>query len=181
MVIDPEHGTIDSPLHPDQVRIIPGVPRALADLAEAGFILAIVTNQPAWAKQKTTKANLDKVHHVVVKSLESAGARIASSHICFHKREDDCRCRKPRTGLLEDAIAQWGASRSKSEIWMVGDGVTDVQAGQALGIQTGFLAQHKSEALQILRNHGLLPTIWKESLVEFARCLLANPPRTLTS
>jgi histidinol phosphatase-like enzyme len=54
MVVDAEHGTIDSPLHPSQVEVFPWVPRALARLAGLGFGLAIASNQPAAAKGKTT-------------------------------------------------------------------------------------------------------------------------------
>jgi len=171
MVIDPEHGTIDSPLHPDQVSIAPGAPEAVAALSKAGFLLAIVTNQPASAKGKTTKRNLEKVHQTIVRLLEAEGGHIAGSYICFHKSEDRCSCRKPRTGLLEEAILQHGRSFNKKSIWMVGDGLTDIQAGQALGLKTAFLAAHKSEAVQILKDHHLQPTLWTEDLPHFAAAL----------
>ncbi len=54
LLVDPEHGTIDSPLHPAQVQMLPGVVQALAQLTGAGYGLSIVSNQPAWAKGKTS-------------------------------------------------------------------------------------------------------------------------------
>ncbi|MGK5086328.1 HAD hydrolase-like protein [Bdellovibrionota bacterium FG-2] len=77
---------------------------------------------------------------------------IQSSHICFHRSEDQCACRKPKTGLLEAAIEAHGGPAYLKEIfatgenhllrasglWMVGDGVTDIQAGASLGISTAF-------------------------------------------
>src|SRR5215469_5534383 len=104
VVVDPEHGTIDSPLHPDQVEVFPWVPEALLRLGRAGFALAIVSNQPAAAKGKTTRSNLERVQSRVLAEAESAGARIASSHFCFHRAEDGCDCRKPKTGLLQEAF-----------------------------------------------------------------------------
>jgi D-glycero-D-manno-heptose 1,7-bisphosphate phosphatase len=171
MVVDPEQGTIDSPLHPNQVAMVPGAPKALALLTRAGYVLAIVSNQPAWAKGKTTKKNLLQVHEHIVSKLQSTGGRISSNHLCFHKSEDHCACRKPKTGLLQDAIRQNGPFK-KHDIWMVGDGIIDVQAGQALGVQTVFVAKKKNDALQILREHHLRPTRWAEDITQFAADLL---------
>ena len=103
VVIDSEHGTIDSPLHPDQVQVYAWVPLSLKKLMDLGYGLAIVTNQPSAAKKKTTRANLEAVHRRVLSEAQREGGRILSSHICFHRAEDDCLCRKPRTGLLEEA------------------------------------------------------------------------------
>src|SRR5260370_22613455 len=95
VVVDPEHGTIDSPLHPDQVDVFPWVPEALLRLQRAGFGLAIVSNQPAASKGKTTRENLERVQARVLAEAQRAGARIASSHLCFHRSEYGCSRRKP--------------------------------------------------------------------------------------
>jgi len=172
MVVDSEQGTIDSPLHPKQVDIVPGAPKALAQLCQAGYVLAIVSNQPAWAKGKTTKKNLLLVHQRILSKLQSAGGRIASSHLCLHKSEDSCACRKPKTALLKDAIRQNGPFKKK-DIWMVGDGIIDLQAGQALGVQTVFVAKKKNDALQILRENHVHPTRWADDLLQFSNQLLS--------
>ena len=177
MVIDPEHGTIDSPLHPDQVFLLQGATKAVSALSKAGFLLAIVTNQPASAKGKTTKRNLELVHQKIVRLIESKGGPIAGSYLCFHKSEDGCACRKPRTGLLEEAIRRHGRPFNKGSIWMVGDGLIDIQAGHALGLKTAFLAAHKSEAVQILKDYHLHPTLWVEDLNRFATILANKPAR----
>ncbi len=98
LLVDPEHGTIDSPLHPAQVQLLPGVVQALAQLTEAGYGLSIVSNQPAWAKGKTSWENLQAVHAEIVSAATSSGGRILSSHLCLHRQEDDCDCRKPKKG-----------------------------------------------------------------------------------
>src|SRR4051812_19021666 len=115
VIVDPEHGTIDSPLHPDQVEILPGVPGALLRLNQAGYGLSLASNQPASAKGKTTRKNLEDVHEKVVRLVQGDGGRILSSHICFHRAEDGCGCRKPKTGLLKDAFeANPGFDRAAS-------------------------------------------------------------------
>lgn len=156
VVVDSEHGTIDSPLNPGQVEILPGVPEALARLTRAGFTLAIVSNQPSAAKGKTTRENLERAHAKVLERIQAEGAKIASSHLCFHQSEDACACRKPKTGLLEEAFrANPGHARETS--WMVGDGVTDVQAGAAFGVRTAFLGPWKCDARRVFDAAGVSP------------------------
>ena len=166
MVIDPEHGTIDSPLHPDQVKIYPWVPKALGKLTALGYGLAIVSNQPSAAKGKTTQKNLDDVH---AKVLREIGGKILSSHICFHRAEDSCACRKPKTGLLEDALKANSGDRAHS--WMAGDGVTDVQAGAKLGLKTAYFGPQKCDGRKVFEELNLTPTFWGKNLLEFAKFL----------
>ncbi len=164
-LVDPEQGTIDSPLHPSQVVIIPGIAEALARIQALGYGLAIATNQPAAAKGKTTLDNLHDVQAVVVAAAQSAGARILSSHLCLHRQEDSCSCRKPKAGLLEQALAaNPGYDRRLS--WMIGDGVTDVEAGRAAGLHTGFLGKKRCDSCRILEASP--PDVWLESLGELA-------------
>jgi D-glycero-D-manno-heptose 1,7-bisphosphate phosphatase len=173
IIVNAEQGTIDSPLAVDQVEIFPYVPGALAKLCSAGYRLAIVTNQPAWAKGKTTQENLEKVHARVVEGVQTAGARIASSHICFHRSEDGCSCRKPKTGLLEDAFRQAG-EKPGEDSWMIGDGVMDLQAGKALGLRTAFVARQKADVMRLLDEYGVQPTLWVDNIDDFANQLIAS-------
>jgi histidinol-phosphate phosphatase family protein len=174
MVVDSEHGTIDSPLHPAQVEMVSGAPEVLARLSAAGFRLAIVSNQPAAAKGKTTVKNLEDVHAKVVMLVQAAGAKIASSHICFHRAEDHCACRKPKTGLLEDAFHQ-NQAENRDGSWMVGDGITDIQAGQTFGAQTAYIGAKKTDAMKLFDEKKIVPTLWVQSLEEFVNAVLKKP------
>lgn len=175
MVIDREHGTIDSPLHPSQVVLYPWVSQALALLCSRNFRLAIATNQPAAAKGKTTLENLKNVHQRVIDLAEQDGAKILSSHICFHRQEDECACRKPKTGLLEEALLQ-NTDSDRRTCWMVGDGVQDIQAGQSLSLKTAFIGSKKWDAKRVFENLELRPTVWVENLQEFAELLTSDLP-----
>jgi D-glycero-D-manno-heptose 1,7-bisphosphate phosphatase len=171
MVVDAEHGTVDSPLYPAQVAILPGVPEALARLTQAGYGLAIVSNQPSAAKGKTTRQNLDQVLSRVIDLAQSAGGIILSTHICYHRGEDGCLCRKPKTGLLEEAFKRH-ATYDRKTSWMVGDGVIDIQAGQAMGLQTAMVAKHKADTAALLKEKNAVPTLWVDDLPDFARQIL---------
>lgn len=173
MVVEPEHGTIDSPLNPAQVELIPGAAVAVERLGAAGYTLAIASNQPAAAKGKTTRASLEAVHAAVVDGIENGGGRIASSHICFHRREDLCSCRKPRPGLLQAAIRAH-ASCDPASSWMVGDGVTDIEAGAAAGLRTAFIAPRACAACKVMAQRSLVPDFWGDSLLDFAEAILRS-------
>jgi D-sedoheptulose 7-phosphate isomerase len=173
LVVDPEQGTVDSALHPSQVVLQPGVPEALAALTKAGFTVRIVSNQPAAAKGKTTREQLEAVHRRVVELAESRGGRIASSHVCWHRHEDGCACRKPRTGLLEEALRAHGDARPAICL-MAGDGLTDVEAGAKLGLSTALLAPRKTEVAALLAERGLAPSFWFADLPELVRHLTSG-------
>lgn len=170
MVIHPDHGTVDSPLHPSQVNVFPWVPKALRVLQEQGYGLAIVTNQPAAAKGKTTRTNLELVHHRVLELIQSEGARILSSHICFHRQEDQCECRKPKPGLLQNALNQ-NSNYERSASWMVGDGVHDVKAGNSLGLFTAFVGSKRWDTRRVFEDAQILPNLTVENLLEFSEIL----------
>lgn len=171
--VDPEHGTIDSPLHPSQVEVFPWVPDALAGIAGLGYTLAIVTNQPSSAKGKTTRKNLEDVHARIVEIAQSSGAVIATSEICFHRAEDGCTCRKPAPGMLDAAFLTLGG-KTKNDVWMVGDGVTDVEAGVRFGAKTAFLGPRKCDACKVLESRSLTPTFWGKNLKEFKDFLASH-------
>jgi histidinol-phosphate phosphatase family protein len=173
MVIEAEHGLIDSPLNPQQVEVYPWVPQALRRLNDAGFGLAIVTNQPAASKGKTSKSLLKETHTKIVQNICSDGAVILSSHICFHRREDSCDCRKPKTGLLEDAFKK-NPQFLRENSWMVGDGVTDIQAGASLKLKTAFLGPKKCDYCKIFENHEVEPTFWGDNLDDFSKFILSK-------
>lgn len=165
IVVDPEMGTVNSPMHPSQVKLIEGAGRAIADLNRMGFTVRLATNQPAAAKGLTTRKNLEDVHSRVLELLAGQDARVASSHICWHQASDNCDCRKPKTGLLKAALAE----QFTKDAWMVGDGVGDIQAGKSLNLRTAFLGPRKCDACKVFEDSG--PDHWFANLNEFVKFL----------
>jgi len=170
MVVDAEHGTIDSPLHPTQVKLLPGAALALRKINLAGYEIAIATNQPAAAKGKTSRQNLEDVHRLVVDLAQSEGGRILVSKVCWHRAEDDCTCRKPGTKMLQEIFQQLPSLRL-SLSWMAGDGVSDIEAGQRFGLKTAFIAPKKTAFWPIFQNESLRPSFWGDSILEFSEFL----------
>ena len=164
---NPAESRPDSPMRASEVVVFPWVPQALRDLTHAGFGIVVASNQPAWAKGKTTRADLEAAHAAVLRGAEAEGGVILSSHICYHRAEDGCPCRKPATGLLKEAFERHpgyavGAS------WMVGDRAIDVLAGAAFGLRTALLAADSAEQATLVARR-LQPDFLGADLRDFAR------------
>jgi histidinol-phosphate phosphatase family protein len=108
-------------------------------LAEAGYRVVVVSNQPGAAKGLVTPAVLDAVHAAVVDALAAAGVHIDTWRYCFHHPDagDTCACRKPEPGLLLDAARELDLALDSS--WMIGDADTDVEAGRRAGCRTALV------------------------------------------
>lgn len=141
LVPDPESGLPESPLHPEEVRLLPGVGPALGELAAADYVLVGVSNQPAAAKGKVSLDELLAVQDRVLELLAAEGASFDDFKLCLHHPESSvpelsgpCECRKPAPGMLLEAAAERSLDLASS--WMIGDTDTDVEAGRNAGCLT---------------------------------------------
>lgn len=164
-------GVSDSPMIPEEVRIPAGVPEALATLTRQGYLLAIATNQPAAAKGKISKESLEAVHARILAEVQSQGGQISASRICWHRAEDACECRKPKPGMLKDAILALGPI-DLSRSWMIGDRVVDMQAGRAASLHIALLAEREYALSKSLDDAGVSPDFWGTTLPDFIRFLI---------
>ena len=141
---------LDSPMRPEELRLLPGVSEAVSKLKASGYYIFVVTNQPAAAKGKTSLGNLFDVN----KRLKALIPEIDEVFVCFHHPKGDkgcpeknlikkCGCRKPGTGLIEEACSKYKIDRERS--FMAGDSYTDVQCGRAAGLKTVFLGDLKCD------------------------------------
>jgi histidinol-phosphate phosphatase family protein len=164
----------DSPLRAAEVTVFPWVAAVLRRLNDAGFGLVIASNQPASAKGKATRAELELVHQLIVEGAQQAGAVILSSHICFHRAEVGCACRKPATGLLEEAFRQHPEFEVAAS-WMAGDRATDVLCGASFGLRTALLGPPDAGDTALLSNRQVQPSFQGRDLRDFADYLLRQP------
>jgi D-glycero-D-manno-heptose 1,7-bisphosphate phosphatase len=170
---NPHEARRDSPLRVEDVVVFPWVPALLRRLTDAGFALSIASNQPAFAKGKVSRKTLEDVHERVLREVRRDGAVISSSHVCFHRSEDGCSCRKPKPGLLLEALALHPA-REKAESWMVGDRASDVLAGASIGLNTALLADVHGVERRELEANAVEPAFYAEDLRDFGQFLLAE-------
>jgi D-glycero-D-manno-heptose 1,7-bisphosphate phosphatase len=149
LVPDPQTRRPESPLAVEDVALIPGAARALRRLAEAGWMLVGVSNQPAAAKGTVTREQLEAVQASVLGLLAAEGVRFDAFRVCLHhpggvvpELTADCECRKPAPGMLQSAARGLGIDLRRS--WMIGDTDSDVLAGRAAGCGTILLTHGPS-------------------------------------
>jgi D-glycero-D-manno-heptose 1,7-bisphosphate phosphatase len=150
LVPDPLSGWPESPLNVDDVRLIPGAVAALRGLAEAGWRLVGVSNQPSAAKGLIGLGELHAIQARVVELLAAEGARFDDFRLCLHHPDGvvgeltgECECRKPAPGMLLAAADALRIDLTRS--WMIGDTDGDVRAGRAAGCRT-ILVVHPHSA-----------------------------------
>lgn len=145
-------GTINVDKHyladPDGVELIEGAADGLRRLSELGLGLAVVTNQSGVGRGLLDADTLDLINDRLAHELEGHGVRLDGFYCCPHRPEDDCDCRKPRTGLAVRAAAELGFDPARS--FVIGDRPRDIELGQAVGattllVRTGHGARFERE------------------------------------
>ncbi len=116
---------------PDEWVPLPGSLEAIAALNEAGFTVAVASNQSGLARGYFDLAALDAMHAKFEALLGKAGGRVDRIEICPHGPDDGCDCRKPLPGLLTRLIEHYAVDAA--DVIVVGDSRRDLEAAQAAG------------------------------------------------
>ncbi|MGL6159786.1 D-glycero-beta-D-manno-heptose 1,7-bisphosphate 7-phosphatase [Microbulbifer sp.] len=153
---------------------LPGSIEAIASLSRAGHQIVVATNQSGLARGYFDLDDLEAMHARMRALVEDAGGEIAAIFYCPHGPDDNCRCRKPKSGLLDAIEAEFDTSLH--DCWLVGDSLRDLQAGLEKGCKPVLVRTGKGEqTLQKLiaePEPRLADTAVFDDLAEFARFLL---------
>ena len=176
LIYYPEHGIIDSPFTVEQFRLLLGVSEAINRFHEMGYKVVLVSNQPGIAKGHMSKETFAKIAGKMRADLAKSGAFLDAEYYCFHHPEAkieklrvDCECRKPRPGLLLQAARDMNLDLSQS--WMIGDGLTDIQAGKDAGVKTILLGRMKCELCHPMDEQRARPNAICSNLSEVANTI----------
>ena len=160
LVYNAEFGIVDSPANPDEFSLIPGVAGAVKLINSLGLLAIVISNQPGIAKGKFSINLLEKMTGKMQDELYKKGACLDAVYYCYHHPQGRvaeysmvCDCRKPKPGLLIQAASEFDVDLSRS--YFIGDGITDIQAGQSAGT-TNFLIYPSSNCFiceELSRNH----------------------------
>jgi D-glycero-D-manno-heptose 1,7-bisphosphate phosphatase len=123
----------------EQFRLIHGTQRALRMLTRCGYQVHVVSNQSAVGRGLMTQEALDEITRQMIARVEKAGGRIESVTYCTHTPDDNCGCRKPKTGLIDAVVEKYGFDPQRA--WLVGDTLTDIVAGNTAGCRTILVAR----------------------------------------
>jgi D-glycero-D-manno-heptose 1,7-bisphosphate phosphatase len=132
----------------EDYELLPGVAPALRRLADAGYRLAIVTNQSGIGRGIFTEADFERFQRRLLDDLAGAGVRIEATYFCPHRPDEGCGCRKPLPGLLHRARDERRAALADS--WVIGDHVKDMELARAAGcrgvlVRTGHGEEQRAE------------------------------------
>jgi D-glycero-D-manno-heptose 1,7-bisphosphate phosphatase len=158
----PELGLLDSPLNSKQFKLLPRVAEAITVLNRLNLKVIVVSNQPAIAKGKMTMRAFENISRKMKRELQKEGAHIDDEYYCFHhpsakllRYRTSCDCRKPRPGLFLKAAKDHRLNLQRS--YVVGDSLTDVKAGRAVGCQTILIGSLKCDLCRLMEHEGVRP------------------------
>jgi D-glycero-D-manno-heptose 1,7-bisphosphate phosphatase len=143
----------------DDVEFLPDSLEAIQQLSQTAYKIMIITNQSAIGRGIIPMEQAEAINQSIIKKITEAGGRVDGLFMCPHTPDDHCTCRKPLPGLIFQAAAAYSLDLPSSI--MVGDAITDIQAGLAAGIKTLILVRtgrgsEQNQSQQIRRYPDLL-------------------------
>ena len=127
--------------HVSRFRLFPFAAEAIRRLNAANWPVVVVTNQSGVARGYFPESLVREVHELMNRQLEEQGAHLTGVYYCPHGSSDQCGCRKPKLGLLEQAAREHSLDLKRSVV--VGDRFADIalarNAGaKALMVRSGY-------------------------------------------
>ncbi len=129
----------------NKFELINGVSRAIAKINKSPYLAIIATNQPVIARGEVSFEQINEIHKKMETELGKFGAYIDDIYFCPHHPDKgykgeiselkiECNCRKPKIGMIKDAVNKYNIDLSKS--WYIGDTTVDIQTGKNAGMKT---------------------------------------------
>jgi len=133
-------GYIDKP---ERFKFHKGVIEGMKLLKKNGYKIIIVTNQSGIGRGFFSEKELEKIHNKMIKELSEKNINVDAVYYCPHHPEDNCNCRKPKTGLLESAVKDLDIDIKES--FVIGDRMLDMEAGDKMGCKTVLVPENKEK------------------------------------
>jgi histidinol-phosphate phosphatase family protein len=153
--------------HPDQVELLPGAIEGLRQLRQMGLGLVVVTNQSGIGRGYFDHQRLEEIHLRFQQLLQAEGVYLDRIYYCPHTPDDRCACRKPQTGLIQRAAAEFGFHPSDS--FVIGDKPCDIELGKRVGAMT--LLVRTGYGAEVAATDTVKPDSVVENLAEAAQVI----------
>jgi D-glycero-D-manno-heptose 1,7-bisphosphate phosphatase len=157
---------------PEEWLPVPGSIDAIARLSQAGYLVAVATNQSGLARGYFDEFTLANIHNLMNALVEEAGGHIDVVCYCPHHPDDACNCRKPLPGLLNQIEQALGVTVTGA--WYVGDTLKDIQAARNKACKPILVRSGKGRATEARltpEDRAGVPVF--DNLAEAASCILA--------
>jgi D-glycero-D-manno-heptose 1,7-bisphosphate phosphatase len=170
-------GTINEEVHylddPDRLYLIPGAAEAIRLLNEADILTIVVSNQAGVGRGYFSATTVEAIHEQLAKQLFWHGAHVDATYYCVHHPNEGCDCRKPKTGMLKQAAREHSIDTHLS--FMVGDKVSDLEAGRQVGCQTVLvLTGHGEKAREACKDSYFRPDYVSIDLRDAVKWIMAQ-------
>jgi D-glycero-D-manno-heptose 1,7-bisphosphate phosphatase len=142
---------------PEEWEPVPGALEAVARLNHAGWHTVVATNQSGIGRGMIDMAAVNAVHAHMMQRLQQACGRLDAVFFCPHTPEDECSCRKPKPGLLQQIGRRYGIELST--VPMVCDTLRDLQAAMAAGCEPHLVRSGRAAALEAAQVAELLAQV----------------------
>ena len=143
---------------------LPGSMEAIGKLTQAGYQVAVATNQSGISRGYFSVETLNAMHDKMIKLADEHGGKFDFIAYCPHGPDDECDCRKPLPGLIHQIETALGISAK--DCYMVGDSLRDLEAGVAAGLKPVLVKTGKGERT-LEKNKGLENALIFDDLASF--------------
>jgi histidinol-phosphate phosphatase family protein len=126
-----------------EFKFLPNVKKAVALLNTKHYPVFVVSNQAGVSKGTYTQDTLNAITKKMLNAFKKSNAKIKAVYYCIHRNEDNCSCRKPKTGLLKLALK--GNSILLKRSFFIGDTIRDVNTAKATGCKSILVLSGKEK------------------------------------
>ncbi len=166
---------VDFLTNPDHIHLLAGAAGALREAQAAGYKIFIITNQSGIARGLLTEGRLGEIHNALIAQLKTEQVTVDGIYYCPHHPDygeppyrRECGCRKPKTGMIEEAAKDFDLDLGRS--YIIGDRMIDVQTGNAAGIPAILvLTGYGRDEVEMCRKHGAVMAYVAEDLADAVR------------
>jgi D-glycero-D-manno-heptose 1,7-bisphosphate phosphatase len=125
----------------EEFKLIQNIKSPLIKLRKMEFHLFIVTNQPDISKGILKRSTVKKMNDIILNELP-----IDEIMVCPHIDSDDCKCRKPKPGMIKTLAQKWGINLNDS--FLIGDNWKDIESGKLAGCSTILVDKFYNKSVQ---------------------------------
>ena len=153
-VINYDHGYV---YEISKFNFIDGVFEACKYFITLGYEIIIITNQSGIGRGYYSLNDFEKLTMYMLQIFEENGVKILKVYFCHHSPEENCSCRKPNIGMIQQSLNDFDIDLKNS--WLIGDKISDMQTAINANIPNKILISNKKNNLKLNIANSLLETI----------------------
>ena len=157
----------------DEFEFLSRSKEAISILTDANWDVVVISNQAGVGKGIMSAQAVEEINARMVKQIQDHGGAVKAVYYCPHRSDEDCECRKPKPGMLFRAADEFDVELSSS--YLIGDNITDIQAGAQVGCTTILVKTgHGQKSIEKFSQLRVKPCYIVSDLFEAVKLVLAQ-------